>query len=80
MDNQERTLLYSENGDLCHGDNYTRGEAIAKLKQKGYKLAFSGRKFGGGGIYVIVGINNNNPVPIEQRRQNGLWNARKISI
>ena len=80
MDTKERTLLYLQNGDVCLQDNFEYSEAISVLRKSGYKLAYSGRKFSSNGIKTLVGINKENQVPIEQRRKNGLWNARKIFI
>jgi len=76
----ERVLLYLENGEDCLQDNWTHKEAINKLKKEGYKKAYSGRKLNRYGIKVLVGINNKNAVFIEQRRLNGLFNARILTL
>lgn len=76
----ERVLFYSENGDVCHHDNYSASQAKEWLKRHGYKVAYTGRKLTRDGIKVIVGINDKNTVPLDQRRKNGLWNARRIVI
>lgn len=76
----EKCLLYTENGDTCLFDNYSVAEAKKILKEKGYKKAYSGRKFNKYGIRVIVGINEHNAVPITDRRKNGLYSAKEIKI
>lgn len=76
----ERTILYSENGDCYHGDNNSFIEAKKLLKSKGYKKAYSGRKFNNFGFKVLVGINEKNAVHLSERRKNGLFNARIINL
>jgi len=76
----EKTLLYLDNGNDCLQDNHTFNEAKKILKAKGYKMAYSGRKFNKFGIKVLVGINENNPVKIAERRKNGLYMAKLIRI
>jgi len=43
-------------------------------------MAYSGRKFTKFGVKVLVGINQNNPVKIAERRKNGLYMAKLIRI
>lgn len=76
----ERTILYLNNGESYLGDNNTYKESLKILKEKGYKLAYSGRKFSANGQKVLVGINDNNIVKLRQRRENGLWRATLITI
>ena len=76
----EKTILYTENGDNYHGDNYSFNEAKKYLKEKGYKIAYSGRKFTANGERVLVGINENNIFGVEHRRKNGLFRASAIRL
>jgi len=78
--NTERTLLYSDNGEYCHHDNFTFAEAKKYLKNLGYTNAYSGRKFNAYGIKTLIGINENNTVKLKERRQNGLYRATLISL
>lgn len=76
----EQTILFLENGDDYRGMNFDKKEALKILKEKGYKKAYSGRKFNKFGMKVLVGVNDKNTVKIVERRKNGLWNAKEINL
>ena len=76
----EKIILYLENGEDYKGNEFAEKEAKDILKKKGYKNAYSGRKFYSHGQRVIVGIDENNVIELKERRKNGLWNARMINV
>jgi hypothetical protein len=77
----DKVLFYTQNGEVCYHEAYTEKEALRILKEQGYKLAFTGRHiFGERDIRVIIGINKDNDVSLEKRRENGLRYAKRLFI
>ena len=67
-------MLYLENGDRYLGDKLTEKEALAVLRENGYKEYYRGIHYLDDKV-CLVGINAKNKVGLQKRRANGLFGA-----
>ena len=75
----EKVKLYVNNSEFISADEFTLEQAKNYLRERGYKIAFTGRAYYDN-QKTIIGINDDNTYSLETRRQNGLRYGRQISL